>query len=81
MGASVKLGADAGHGFRVGDLVEIPRSQVLVAARRTDPKKSGYGAQGPPANTFEPSNETKKVADDRDCLLTITIDLRTSSLP
>jgi hypothetical protein len=54
-------GSHAGHGFRVGDLVEVPRSQVLVAARRTDTDKDGYGSLGDPAATLKPSNETKKV--------------------
>lgn len=54
------LGSRAGHGFSVGDLVEIPRSKVLVAARPADPKTTGYDSQGPPAATFKPSDETKK---------------------
>ncbi len=53
-------GAHAGHGFRVGDLVEVPRSKVLVAARRTDADKTGYGSKGDPAGTFKPSNHTKQ---------------------
>ena len=36
-------GAHAGQGLRVGDLVEVPRSKVLVAARRAEPKGQGYG--------------------------------------
>ena len=54
-------GAHAGHGFRVGDLVEVPRDKVLVAARRTDMDQTGYNSRGDPARTFEPSNETKEV--------------------
>lgn len=54
-------GAFAGHGFRVGDLVEVPRSKVLVAARREPSDEAGYGSRGDPAATFEPSHETKKV--------------------
>ena len=53
-------GSHAGHGYRVGDLVEVPRDKVLVAARPTDPKKTGYGSEGKPANTFKPSNVTKQ---------------------
>ena len=56
------FGAYAGHGFRVGDLVDVPRAKILVAARPTEQgKKAGYGSRGEPANMFEPSNETKKV--------------------
>ena len=58
---SEHFGSYAGHGFRVGDLVEVPRDKVLVAARLTDPKGSGYGSEGKPANTFKPSNVTKQV--------------------
>jgi len=53
-------GSHAGHGFRVGDLVEVPRSRVLVAARPTDPKTTGYGSQGKPATSFKPSDVTKQ---------------------
>ncbi|HLT36925.1 MAG TPA: hypothetical protein VK034_11590 [Enhygromyxa sp.] len=53
-------GSHAGHGFRVGDLVEVPRSKILVAARPTDPKPIGYGSHGKPAAVFKPSDVTKK---------------------
>lgn len=53
-------GSHAGHGFRVGDQVEVPRGKVLVAARPTDPKKSGYDSQGEAAASFKPSDMTKK---------------------
>lgn len=51
-------GSHAGHGFRVGDLVEVPRSKVLVAARPTGPKIEGYNSRGEPARTLDPSNNT-----------------------
>ena len=53
-------GSHAGHGYRVGDLVDVPRSKVLVAARRNDTDKTGYGSQGEPAATFKPSDTTKQ---------------------
>jgi hypothetical protein len=53
-------GSHAGHGFRVGDQVEVPRAKVMVAARLTDPKKSGYDSQGEAAASFKPSDMTKK---------------------
>ena len=54
-------GSHAGHGFRVGQLVEVPRSQVLVAARPTGGKREGYNSTGPPARTFKPSSSTKEI--------------------
>ena len=54
-------GSHAGHGFRVGDLVEVQRAKILVAARRTDTDKTGFDSQGEAAATFRPSNETKEV--------------------
>lgn len=53
-------GSHAGHGFRVGKLIEVPRSKVLVAARDGSPKKTGYGSRGKPAATFAPSSKTKE---------------------
>jgi hypothetical protein len=53
-------GSHAGHGFRVGDLVEVPRGKILVAARPTDPKTTGYGSHGKPAATFKPTDVTKQ---------------------
>ncbi|WP_244923862.1 hypothetical protein [Enhygromyxa salina] len=53
-------GAHAGHGFRVGDLIEVPRSKILLAARSVEPKKEGYGAEGKAEQTFKPSNLTKE---------------------
>jgi hypothetical protein len=53
-------GAHAGHGFRVGDLIEVPRSKILLAARSVEPKKKGYGGEGKPEQTFKPSNLTKQ---------------------
>ena len=32
--------------------VEMPRSKILVAAKRTDLDKTGYGSQGDPAVTL-----------------------------
>jgi hypothetical protein len=54
-------GAHAGHGIRVGDLVEVPRSKILLAARSTEPQRSGYGSKGKPAQTFKSSQLTKDV--------------------
>ena len=53
-------GNHAGHGFRVGDRVEVPRSMILVAARPSGPrKKTGYNSRGPAENTFKSSHITK----------------------
>lgn len=54
-------GSHAGHGFRLGDLIEVPRSKILVAARPNGPVGEGYGSEGRPARTFKPSNVTKQV--------------------
>ena len=54
------LGAHAGHGFRVGDLIEVPRPKVLVAARSSEPKREGFNSEGEAAGVFEPSNVTKQ---------------------
>jgi hypothetical protein len=54
-------GAHAGHGIRVGDLVEVPRSKILLAARSTEPQRNGYGSKGKPAQTFKSSHITKDV--------------------
>jgi hypothetical protein len=53
-------GSHAGHGFRVGDQVDVPRAKVLVAARPTDPKGTGYDSQGEAAASFKPSDMTKQ---------------------
>jgi hypothetical protein len=53
-------GAHAGHGFRVGDLIEVPRSKILLAARSVEPKKKGYGGEGKAEQTFKPSNLTNE---------------------
>jgi hypothetical protein len=53
-------GSHAGHGFRVGDQVDVPRPKILVAARRTDPIKKGYGSHGDPAASFKPTEVTKQ---------------------
>ena len=53
-------GSHAGHGFRVGDQVDVPRAKVLVAARPTDPKGTGYDSQGEAAASFKPSDVTKQ---------------------
>jgi LPXTG-motif cell wall-anchored protein len=52
-------GSHAGHGIRVGDLVEVPRSKVLLAARSTAPKRTGYDSQGEAEATFKSSHVTK----------------------
>jgi len=52
------FGNSAGHGLYVGALVEVPRSRVMVAARRDvdpDAPASGYGSKGEPAQIFKPS--------------------------
>jgi hypothetical protein len=52
-------GNSAGHGLYVGALVEVPRSHIMVAARRApdpDLPVRGYGSQGDPARVFAPSN-------------------------
>ena len=54
------MGSHAGHGVRVGDLIEVPRSKVLVAARSTAPKREGYNSEGEPAGVYDPSNNTKQ---------------------
>ena len=54
------IGAHAGHGFRVGDLIEVPRTKVLVAARSSAPKREGFNSKGEAAGVYEPSHETKK---------------------
>lgn len=57
-------GSHAGHGFRVGDLVEVPRSKILLAARSTAPKRAGYDSKGEAQQTFKSShitNETYRV--------------------
>jgi len=54
-------GAHAGHGFRPGDLIEVPRSKILVAARDAGPKRSGYGSLGKAAETLKPSDVTDQV--------------------
>ncbi|KIG16753.1 hypothetical protein DB30_04097 [Enhygromyxa salina] len=66
-------GAHAGHGFRVGDLIEVPRSKVLLAARSVEPKREGYGSEGKPEQTFEPSNLTKEWYVDREMVRMIKI--------
>lgn len=54
-------GSHAGHGFRMGDLVEVPRSKILVAARSKIPQsETGYNSKGRPALTLKPSNVTKQ---------------------
>lgn len=53
-------GSHAGHGFRVGDLVEVPRGKILVAARPNEPKTpSGYDSLGKPAETLKPTDLSK----------------------
>ena len=54
-------GSHAGHGFRRGDLVEVPRAKILVAARSLEPKLEGYDSEGPAAQTLKPSTTTQKV--------------------
>ena len=54
-------GSHAGHGVRVGMLVEIPREQVLVAAELSEAPRNGYGSRGKPAATLTPTNRTPTV--------------------
>jgi hypothetical protein len=53
-------GSHAGHGIRVGDLVEVPRSKILLAARSIEPVRTGYGSKGKPAQTFKSSHITNQ---------------------
>lgn len=53
-------GSHAGHGFRVGDLVEVPRSKVLLAASQPEKPKQEYNGHGKAAQTFKPSELTKQ---------------------
>jgi hypothetical protein len=52
-------GSHAGHGFRVGDLVEVPRSKVLLAAKPTEKSKLEYDGYGKAAQTLKPTELTK----------------------
>ena len=58
---SEHFGSHAGHGFRLGDLVEVPHDKVLVAARQSGPKAEGYNREGRSAASFKPSSSTKQV--------------------
>ncbi|HLT41031.1 MAG TPA: hypothetical protein VK034_32360 [Enhygromyxa sp.] len=40
--------------------MEVPRAKILVAARPTDPKTTGYNSQGKPAASFKPSDTTRR---------------------
>ncbi|EDM77776.1 hypothetical protein PPSIR1_38379 [Plesiocystis pacifica SIR-1] len=53
-------GSHAGHGFRVGDMVEVPRGVILLAARPKPTELEGYDSQGKSAATFQPSHKTKQ---------------------
>lgn len=44
----------------ISGALDVPRSKVLVAARRTDTDKTGYGSQGDPVATLKPSDTTKQ---------------------
>lgn len=50
------FGTFSGHGVRVGDSVEVPHANILVAARY-DQKPQGYGSLGPAAATFKLLNK------------------------
>jgi len=45
---------------RTSDLIEVPRGEILVAARSTVVKGTGYGAEGEAENTFKPSSITRE---------------------
>lgn len=53
-------GAHAGHGFRVGDLVEVPRSKIVLAASLAEKPKQEYDGYGKAAQTFKPTEITKQ---------------------
>lgn len=53
-------GAHAGHGFRVGDLIDVPRSNILLAAKPAEKPKPEYNGHGKAAQTFKPSELTKE---------------------
>lgn len=52
-------GSHAGHGFRVGDLVEVPRSKILLAAKPREKPKPEYDGHGKAAQTFKPAELDK----------------------
>ncbi|EDM78408.1 hypothetical protein PPSIR1_06151 [Plesiocystis pacifica SIR-1] len=60
---SAHLGSYAGHGFRFGEMVEVPRGVIIFAARPKPTDVTGYGKHGRPAGTFESSHVTKKSYD------------------
>jgi hypothetical protein len=53
-------GSHAGHGFRIGDLVEVPRSKILLAARPREKPKPEYDGYGKAAQTFKPAELDKR---------------------
>jgi hypothetical protein len=53
-------GSHAGHGFRIGDSVELPRSKIILAARPAEKPKPEYDGYGKAAQTFKPSELTKQ---------------------
>jgi hypothetical protein len=53
-------GSHAGHGFRVGDLVEVPRSKIMLAAKPKEKPKPEYDGYGKAAQTLKPSEITKQ---------------------
>ncbi len=55
---SEHLGTQAGHGMRVGTVIDVPRESILAAAKKSDAE--GYGSKGEPVATFKPSSDTKK---------------------
>ncbi|EDM79628.1 hypothetical protein PPSIR1_21409 [Plesiocystis pacifica SIR-1] len=60
---SAHLGSHAGHGFRIGEMVEVPRGVIIFAARPKPSEVKGYGEYGRPAGTFESSHVSKKSYD------------------
>lgn len=54
-------GSHAGHGFRVGDSVQVPRDQVLAVVR--PPTAEGYNSEGKSQDHFKPSDQTKERYD------------------
>jgi hypothetical protein len=55
------FGSHPGHGLEVGESVEVPRSKILVAARRTGPKPTGYDSEGKAVAQFKPTTQTTTV--------------------
>ncbi|EDM81658.1 hypothetical protein PPSIR1_22114 [Plesiocystis pacifica SIR-1] len=60
---SAHLGAHAGHGFRFGEMVEVPRGVIILAARPKPNGIEGYGKYGRAGGRLVPSEPTAKPYD------------------